>query len=103
MIIFNIIIMNIVEYEKNFVIILNTNGFVIRGGIMNIEEIIVELNNYTTPIDKEINKELYKTTQLNIEDGNIGVMINKLLDTNEFEGYLYIIVQAILSFMVIYK
>ena len=63
--------MNIVEYEKNFVIILNTNGFVIRGGIMNIEEIIVELNNYTTPIDKEINKELYKTTQLNIEDGNM--------------------------------
>ena len=87
MIIFNIIVMNIVEYEKNFVIILNTKGTVIRGEIMNIEEIIVELNNYTTHIDKEINKELYKTTQLNIEDGNIGVMINKLLDTNEFEGY----------------
>lgn len=90
MIIFNIIVMNIVEYEKNFVIILNTKGTIIRGEIMNIEEIIVELNNYTTHIDKEINKELYKTTQHNIKDGNIGVMINKLLDTNEFEGYLYI-------------
>lgn len=90
MIIFNIIVMNIVEYEKNFVIILNTKETVIRGEIMNIEEIIVELNNYTTHIDKEINKKLYKTTQHNIKDGNIGVMINKLLDTNEFEGYLYI-------------
>lgn len=57
---------------------------------MNIDEIIVELNDYTTPIDKEVEKELYKTTQLNLEDGNIGVMINKLFVQNEYEGYLYI-------------
>ena len=57
---------------------------------MNIENIIIDLNNYITPIDKDLKKELYKTSQLSLEDGSIGIIINKLLDENLFEGYLYI-------------
>ncbi len=57
---------------------------------MNIENIVIDLNNYITPIEKDIDKELYKTSQLELEDGNIGIILNKLLGANLYEGYLYI-------------
>lgn len=57
---------------------------------MNIDGIIDELNKYCTAVSKDINKDIYKTTQLNLEDGSIGVIINELLEIKEFEGYLYI-------------
>ena len=90
--------MNIVEYEKKFVIILNTNGSVIRGGIMNIEEIIVELNNYTTPIDKEINKDLYDIRIYKIEDKVVGYSVIEHNSSFENNGYIYLIRKSLIDY-----
>ena len=56
---------------------------------MNISTIIDELQEFTSECNN-MNKNLYRTMQLELEDGNIGIMFNKMIDTEEYECYLYI-------------
>lgn len=80
--------MNIVEYKKNFVIILNTNGFVIRGGIMDIDTLIDMLIDYCRDSNKSDDKEIFNSYQQKYLNGYAGVIINKIDD--RFEVYTYI-------------
>lgn len=56
---------------------------------MKIDRIIEELKSFCMKNTKE-DKEVYNTTQKDFLDGQIGVIMNKIINTENMEVYLYI-------------
>lgn len=54
---------------------------------MNIDRIITDLKNYCSDENNKSSKNVFKTMQKQLDDGNIGIMINEFIDKNEYEGY----------------
>lgn len=70
---------------------------------MNIDRIITDLKNYCSDENNKSSKNVFKTMQKQLDDGNIGIMINEFIDKNEYEGYLYIKKEEEIACPLLYK